>query len=385
MTADGSDPVNLTRDPAPDFGAVWSPDGTQLAFASGRDGNVEVYAMGRDGERPVNLTQHSAWDADPCWSPDGAFLAFSSDRSGSGGADLYLLGSGISPSPLIGSVGYSLSPTWSPRRVLDWLPEEPEVISVPAAEDTTQIFFADSRLADAVRREVGKPPGAALTRQDAFYLRSVPGHLHGMFSANRLDLVDLTGIAALEWIYFLSLDDNQIEDLSPLAGMLNLSSVSLVDNRVHDLRPLATLRNLSGLNVGDNPVDNLTPLAGLTHLGKLLANGCYLQDLSPLAGLVQLWGLQVGRNQIRDLSPLAGLTNLEELSLSKNPVVDLAPLAGLIQLRSLSLQYTEVTDLGPLVGLSQLTVLKLTDCPLDAQSRDTYLPLFRQRGVEVSW
>lgn len=64
MKLDGSKVValaNQARQPA------WSPDGQQLAFASKRDGNWEIYQVGRDGANPVNLTNHPADDQHPAW------------------------------------------------------------------------------------------------------------------------------------------------------------------------------------------------------------------------------------------------------------------------------------------------------------------------------
>ena len=52
MAADGSHPINLTNHPALDGFAVWSPDGTRIAFTSNRDGNTEIYVMNADGKSP---------------------------------------------------------------------------------------------------------------------------------------------------------------------------------------------------------------------------------------------------------------------------------------------------------------------------------------------
>ena len=74
----------LTNHPAGDGHPSWSPDGRHIAFASDRDGNVEIYVMGSDGSNPRRLTNHSAGDGHPSWSPDGRHIAFASDRDGNG-------------------------------------------------------------------------------------------------------------------------------------------------------------------------------------------------------------------------------------------------------------------------------------------------------------
>jgi Tol biopolymer transport system component len=80
MAADGTHPVKLTHHPAGDGGPVWSPDGTKLAFHSNREGNWEVYVMDVDGSHLVKLTHNPADDTSPAWSPDGTQIAFHSNR-----------------------------------------------------------------------------------------------------------------------------------------------------------------------------------------------------------------------------------------------------------------------------------------------------------------
>jgi hypothetical protein len=59
-----------------------SPDGSQIAFVSNRNGNSEIYLMNVDGTNHINLTANGANDYRPAWSPDGSRLLFESDRSG---------------------------------------------------------------------------------------------------------------------------------------------------------------------------------------------------------------------------------------------------------------------------------------------------------------
>lgn len=81
--------VELVRSTAFEGFAWPSPDGQQIAFYSGRDGDYEIYAMGIDGSNQSRLTVSRGRDASPTWSPDGAWIAFESDRNGS--YDLFIM------------------------------------------------------------------------------------------------------------------------------------------------------------------------------------------------------------------------------------------------------------------------------------------------------
>ena len=69
MNADGSGQINLTNSPDFENHPSWSPDGTKIAFASGRDGNDEIYVMNADGSDQTRLTSDPADDYYPSWSP----------------------------------------------------------------------------------------------------------------------------------------------------------------------------------------------------------------------------------------------------------------------------------------------------------------------------
>lgn len=80
---DGSGSVNLTGGRAANNGFPhFSPDGRQIVFRSGRDGNHEIYLMNADGSNPRRLTDNAATDTMPSFSPDGRQVAFSSNRDG---------------------------------------------------------------------------------------------------------------------------------------------------------------------------------------------------------------------------------------------------------------------------------------------------------------
>ncbi len=68
--ADGRNAYNLTQNPAYDVSPAWSSDAQQIAFASFRDENWEVYAMSSDGCNVRRLTNDEGWDGLPQWQPD---------------------------------------------------------------------------------------------------------------------------------------------------------------------------------------------------------------------------------------------------------------------------------------------------------------------------
>jgi len=81
MNSDGSG-RHMVSNYADDQNPTWSPDGRQIAFASHRDGNWEIYVMNADGSNQRRLTNNPTTDALPLWLPDGQHIAFRSDRGG---------------------------------------------------------------------------------------------------------------------------------------------------------------------------------------------------------------------------------------------------------------------------------------------------------------
>ena len=57
----------------------YSPDGSKIAFVSGRTGGWEVWVADAEGARPRRLTEWG-FAAFPDWSPDGQLISFSSGR-----------------------------------------------------------------------------------------------------------------------------------------------------------------------------------------------------------------------------------------------------------------------------------------------------------------
>ena len=76
MNPDGSDLVNLTRDPARDHNPIWSPTGEHIVFNSDRDGERDIYIMDANGKNVRKVFRKSAYREYPVWSPDGESIAY---------------------------------------------------------------------------------------------------------------------------------------------------------------------------------------------------------------------------------------------------------------------------------------------------------------------
>jgi len=84
---DGSDPHNLTNHPAFDGWPAWSPDGTQIAFASNRNANYQIFTMKADGT-DVHLVANTEGRAtEPRWAPDGRAIYFTDCKKVDWGVD----------------------------------------------------------------------------------------------------------------------------------------------------------------------------------------------------------------------------------------------------------------------------------------------------------
>ena len=156
------------------------------------------------------------------------------------------------------------------------------LLSVTALIPTTLIAedglvsFPDANLEAAVRQAIEKPTG----------------------DIHKSDLNGLTNLVA---------NSLGITYIHGLEHCTSLTYLSLWENQINDLYPLAYLSNLRRLNLGNN---NITDISRLSYLN----------------GLRQLW---LTHNQIINISPLSNLTNLTLLDLSENQITDISPLSNL--------------------------------------------------------
>ena len=113
MDLDGSNEINLSRNPWEDTHPSWSPDGRKIVFTSDRDGNGQIYVVDSDGTNLKRLTSNTFWDGPPAWSPDGRKIAFTSDREGN--SEVYVMNvDGSNQKNLTNNSAADGGPIWSP-------------------------------------------------------------------------------------------------------------------------------------------------------------------------------------------------------------------------------------------------------------------------------
>jgi Tol biopolymer transport system component len=88
MDEDGSDEREMeVQPPGTDWMVIegeWSPDSVHIAAEVSFGGNHDIVVGNSETRTGVRLTDHPAQDTSPTWSPDGSTIAFSTGRWGTG-------------------------------------------------------------------------------------------------------------------------------------------------------------------------------------------------------------------------------------------------------------------------------------------------------------
>jgi Tol biopolymer transport system component len=137
VSPDGSDArrVDVRPDDA-DWGVnqgAWSPDGTRFAVEVSFGGNHDIVIVEMETRTGFRLTEHPAVDASPSWAPDGSTIAFATGRwgAGSGRTEIATIGaSGDGLRRVTNNCWDDRSPTWVAqdsiiRSLEPWSPPDP--------------------------------------------------------------------------------------------------------------------------------------------------------------------------------------------------------------------------------------------------------------------
>ena len=140
---DGYD-INLAKDNTP----VWSPDGKQIAFVRHRYyDHPKIYTINSDGSNLTSLTRHPKGDYSPTWSPDGTKIAFISKQDGN--AEIYIVNpDGSGQTRLTYNDTDDKYPTWS----LD----STKIAFVSKQDGNAEIYVINVSDSDQIRIVSGK-------------------------------------------------------------------------------------------------------------------------------------------------------------------------------------------------------------------------------------
>ena len=151
MTADGSNPAQLTMNAGSNTDPAVSADGQTVFFSSDRNGHRNIWSMNIDGSNPKQLTNGNA-DFFPQVTRDGKWLLYQSDSAGKLRVWKQPLDGGA-PQPLIDRVATNpiISPDgkWVATNNFDEPTGRFEVAYMPIAggEPTKLSYLVDSALA----------------------------------------------------------------------------------------------------------------------------------------------------------------------------------------------------------------------------------------------
>ena len=309
------------------------------------------------------------------------------------------------------------APAWNNGLTGDLMSESSET------KGPEELVFTSSLLEQAIREAVDKTDGepvyeedlARITRLEICHetiLHSEDEHseqyrpLHNMQDPRTAhgDISDLSLLAKMPNLHYLTLDYQQIYDLSPLAD-LQLVSLSLIGNPVYDLSPLSgqenltdlyiaetdvisleslrTCSNLSLLDCSDNHILFLEPITSLplhtllifdtpvrdldvlseTSLQYLLCNNIPKESINLISNISSLKGLTIYSSDITSMRELSSLSHLVQLDVFNNHITDLDGLEQFTNLKELTIGNNPITDLSPLAKMSNLLFLGLRHSP----------------------
>ncbi len=148
-------PRPVIRSTHADHSEQFSPDGSQITFASDRTGKDEIWIADADGKNQRQLTNSAAQSGSPRFSPDGKFVVY--DAQTADGSDVYII-------PVNGGEARRLTETG-------------KVNSLPAwSIDGKWIFFRSNRSGS---HQIWKTPASGgeavqITQQGAFEMFAAP-------------------------------------------------------------------------------------------------------------------------------------------------------------------------------------------------------------------
>jgi Tol biopolymer transport system component len=113
MDLEGNIFAQLTDNDVADLSPTWNPNGKSVAFSSNIDGDYDIFVTDIASGESQNLTDNGWDDLYPAWSPDGSQIAYTSNRDRNW--EIYVMDAdGDSQTRVTTDSLYDGNPTWSP-------------------------------------------------------------------------------------------------------------------------------------------------------------------------------------------------------------------------------------------------------------------------------
>ena len=170
----GGTPTRISKYPGLNLGGTMSPDGSSIALSLSKDGNSEIYKIGRDGSVKARLTKHGAIDGSPSWSPAGQ-IAFVSSRAG-GPQVFRMSSSGAGATRVTKKGSYNQSPDWNQGKGRgQWI-----VYSGRDSSNRYDIFKVDVKSGKTVRltQQAGRNLDPSWSPDGRFVAYSLNGNIY---------------------------------------------------------------------------------------------------------------------------------------------------------------------------------------------------------------
>jgi Tol biopolymer transport system component len=235
--------AQITDQPGQELSPSLAPDGRSLVYAGRAAGNWDIYAQRIGEKRSLNLTSDSnADDTQPAFSPDGTQIAFRSQRDGGG---IFVMDASGAHVRRVTNVGYD--PSWSPdgREI---------VYGTTLAEPTTRLSSQSQLFAVNVdtgeKRPITSQTGVAMQPQWSphgdriAYWAQVQGRMDVLtIPARGGEAVAVTSDAAVDWNPVWAPDGRHLYFASNRGGSMNLWRVPIDEQSgkvLGALEPLTT-------------------------------------------------------------------------------------------------------------------------------------------------
>ncbi|MCY3721193.1 MAG: hypothetical protein OXG97_03125 [Candidatus Poribacteria bacterium] len=178
MNPDGTQQVNISRNKADDVAPIWSPTGEQILFASDRDrflGSWDLYLMDPDGKNVRSVFEKSADRRHPVWSFDGRHIAYTKIEQGEWFVYIATMDGREEEEVAIGSLS-DWSPDGAEITFLSGAFDEPRRISLLKVRSRKQTFLPFPKVPMWVRSPVWSPNGEKIAfawRPEGFEVETI--------------------------------------------------------------------------------------------------------------------------------------------------------------------------------------------------------------------